>query len=329
MEDQVRWGILGTARIARNAFLPAVAEAGGVAAAVAARDGDRAAQWAHDNGVDRGVAGYQTLIDDPSIDALYIPLPNGLHAEWTIKALRAGKPVLCEKPLTAGPAEAEQVLAVAGQTGIPLWEAFVFPFHDQMTRIREMLSAGIIGDLREIQSNYHFPLRDFDHDIRMSAALAGGALYDVGCYPVWLARHLFADDPAAVQAGAVMEVGVDVATWGYLEFPGERRLLMSCGFRRAQDTYSRLLGTAGQIHLTNAFHPSAADRFEVHVAGRDPVAHPAAGPDRYSFTPAVRHIQAVVAGREAPRWLAVDTSYGSARALAALAASAAGGSESP
>jgi predicted dehydrogenase len=322
--DHVRWGILGAARIARSAFLPAVAEAGGVAAAVAARDADRAARWAHDNSVGRGAGGYQTLIDDPEIDALYIPLPNGLHAEWTIRALRAGKPVLCEKPLTASPAETEQVLAVARQTGTPLWEAFVFPFHDQMTRIREMLSGGVIGDLREIQSNYHFPLRDPGHDIRMSAALAGGALYDVGCYPVRLARHLFAADPGTVHAGAVWDPGgVDVATWGYLEFPGERRLLMSCGFRRAQDTYSRLLGTAGQIHVTNAFHPGATDRFEVRAAGRDPVTHPAAGPDRHSFTPAVRHVQAVVQGREAPRWLAVDTSYGSARALAALAASAA------
>jgi predicted dehydrogenase len=324
MTDRVRWGILGAARIARSAFLPAVAEAGGVAAAVAARDGDRAAQWARDNGVERGVCGYQTLIDDPAVDALYIPLPNGLHAEWTIRALRAGKPVLCEKPLTTSPAETEQVLAVARQTGTPLWEAFVFPFHDQMARIRDMLAAGVIGELREIQSNYHFPLRDFDHDIRMSAALGGGALYDVGCYPVRLARHLFASEPGPVQAGAVWDRGgVDVATWGYLEFPGERRLLMSCGFRRAQDTFSRLLGTAGQIHVTNAFHPGATDRFDVLAAGQAPATHPAAGPDRYSFTPAVRHVQAVVQAREAPRWLAVDTSYGSARALAALAASAA------
>jgi predicted dehydrogenase len=319
----VRWGIIGTARIARSAFLPAVAEAGGVAAAVAGRDAARTTEWARVNGVGRAVTGYQPLIDDPEVDALYIPLPNGLHAEWTIKALRAGKPVLCEKPLTGSPAETEQVLAVAGQTGTPLWEAFVFPFHDQMTRIRDLLAAEVIGELREIQSNYHFPLRDTEHDVRMSAALAGGALYDVGCYPVWLARHLFAADPETVQASAIWDPGgVDVATWGYLGFPGDRRLLMSCGFRRAQDTFSRLLGTAGQIHITNAFHPGQADRFEVLAAGRDPVSHPGAGQDRYSFTPAVRHIQAVVAGREAPRWLATDTSLGSARALSSLAASA-------
>ncbi|HEX4062617.1 MAG TPA: Gfo/Idh/MocA family oxidoreductase [Streptosporangiaceae bacterium] len=323
MQGQVRWGIIGTARIARSAFLPAVAEAGGVAAAVAGRDTARVTEWARVNGIGRAVTGYQSLIDDPEVDALYIPLPNALHAEWTIAALRAGKPVLCEKPLTGSPAETERVLTVAAQTGTPLWEAFVFPFHDQMARIRDLLAAGAIGDLREIQSNYHFPLRDTEHDIRMSAALAGGALYDVGCYPVWLARHLFAADPETVQGGVIWDPGgVDLASWGHLGFPGDRRLLMSCGFRRAQDTFSRLLGTAGQIHITNAFHPGPADRFEVHAAGRDPVVHPGAGQDRYSFTPAIRHIEAVVRHREEPRWLATGTSLGSARALADLAASA-------
>src|SRR5215813_14761096 len=133
----VRWGVIGTAGIARKNFLPAVREAGGEAAVVAGRDAERTSRWARDNAVGRAVVGYQRLIDDPGLDALYIPLPNALHAEWTIRALRVGKPVLCEKPLTATVAEAEQVLAVARETGVPLWEAFVFPFHDQMRRVTE------------------------------------------------------------------------------------------------------------------------------------------------------------------------------------------------
>jgi predicted dehydrogenase len=322
MADRVRWGIIGTASIAARAFLPAVTEAGGVAV-VAGRDAGRAAQWARENGIDRVIVGYQQLVDDPNVDAVYIPLPNSLHAEWTIKALRAGKPVLCEKPLTASPAEAEQVLAVAAQTGTPLWEAFVFPFHDQMTRIRGLLADGIIGELREIQSNFHFALGSAAARTRMSASLAGGALYDVGCYPVRLARDLFGGEHDTARAGAVWDpAGVDVETWGWLGFPGDRRLLLSCGFRRALDTFSRLVGTAGQINISNPFHPAAQDSFQVCVPGRDPVSYPGAGQDRYSFTPAVRHIQAVVAGREPPRWLATATSLGSARALADLAASA-------
>jgi hypothetical protein len=114
-----------------------------------------------------------------------------------------------------------------------------------------------------------------------------------------------------------------VATWGWLGFPGDRRLLLSCGFDKAQDTFSRLLGTAGQINLTNPFHPTPQDRFEVCVEGHEPAIHPAMGRDQQSFTPAVRHIQAVVRGEEEPRLLAVDTSLGSTKALHDLARSAA------
>ena len=323
MADRLRWGILGTAGIARKAFLPALAEAGGIAAAVASRDGDRVAGWAAEHGVERGMAGYQRLIDDPGVDAVYVALPNQLHAEWTIRALRAGKPVLCEKPLAGSLAETEQVLAAARQTGALLWEAFVFPFHDQMARVRRLLAEGEIGELQEIQSGFHFKINDAVPNIRLSAELAGGALNDVGCYPVALARHLFGTEPAAARASAVWDPGgVDLATWGYLDFPGGRRLLLSCGFRRALDTFSRLLGTAGQIDITNPFHPAAWDRFVVHLPGQDPVTHPGAGDDRYSFTAAIRHIQAAVAGQEAPRWLALDTSMGSARALDELISSA-------
>jgi predicted dehydrogenase len=320
----VRWGVMGTAGIARRNFLPAVREAGGEAAAVAGRDAERTAKWARDNGIGRAVVGYQSLIDDPGLDALYIPLPNALHAEWTIRALRAGKPVLCEKPLAGTLAEAEQVLAVARETGVPLWEAFVFPFHDQMNRVTALLAAGVIGELLEIQSCFHFAMTHPEGNIRMSAALAGGALNDVGCYPVRLARDLFGAEHTSAWAAASYDPGgVDVATWGCLGFPGGRRLLLSCGFQQAQDTFSRLMGTAGQINLTNPFHPTRQDRFEVCVEGSEAAVHPAAGPNEHSFTPAVSHIQAVVSGQEEPRLLAVDTSLGSARALHDLAGSAA------
>ena len=163
-----------------------------------------------------------------------------------------------------------------------------------------------------------------DTNIRMSAALAGGALLDVGCYPVRLARDLFAAERTSAWAAADYDPGgVNVSTWGCLGFPGGRRLLLSCGFNRAQDTFSRLLGTAGQINITNPFHPAAQDRFEVWVEGREPSVHPGTGPNQESFTPAVRHIQAVVKGEEEPRLLAIDTSLGSAQALDDLARSAA------
>jgi predicted dehydrogenase len=315
----VRWGIIGTANIARAAFLPAVRQAGGVAAAVAGRDADRARRYASEHGIERAVAGYQKLIDDPAVDALYIPLPNSLHAEWTISALRAGKPVLCEKPLCGTLAETERVLGVAAETGTPLWEAFVFPFHDQFAQVTRLLADGAIGELREIQSDFHFSLGRADN-IRLSADLAGGALNDVGCYPVRLALELFGTGHETAWATSEWGAEVDMETWGSLGFPGGRRLLLSCGMRRGYDTFSRLLGSSGQIHLTNAFHPGPADRFEVLAAGAEPRSYPAAG-EEPSFTAAVRHIQAVVRGEDAPRHLATENSLTAARALHDLHAS--------
>jgi predicted dehydrogenase len=323
MTGSVRWGIVGTAKIARTLFLPSLREAGGDPAAVVARDLSRAEQWAAANGIGRAVVGYENLIEDPEIDALYIPLPNALHGEWTIRTLRAGKPVLCEKPLTGSVAETEQVLAVARETGTPLWEAFAFPFHDQMARLRALLTEGAIGELREIQSDFYFHMSDRDTNVRMSTVLAGGALLDVGCYPVRLARDLFGAEHESAWAQADYDAGgVDQETWGYLDFPDGRHLYLSCGFGRAEDTFTRLLGTGGQINITNPFHPTAADTFEVRAAGREPVTHPGAGPNRHSFTPIIQHIQAVIRGEEAPRLQAVDTSLGSALALHDLAAAA-------
>src|SRR5580658_10761191 len=180
---QVRWGIVGTANIARAQFLPGLRQAGGIAAAVAGRDAARAAQFASDQGIERSVVGYENLVTDPDLDALYIPLPNSLHAEWTIRALEAGRPVLCEKPLCGTRPDTERVLAAARQTGTLLWEAFVFPFQPQMAAIEELVADGAIGELKEIKSNFHFMVRS-PSNIRMSRELEGGALNDVGCYPI-------------------------------------------------------------------------------------------------------------------------------------------------
>jgi predicted dehydrogenase len=322
LNGQVRWGIAGTANIARRSFLPGLRAAGGLPAAVASRDLARARDYAHANGIERAIEGYQDLIDDPDLDALYIPLPNRLHAEWTIQALRAGRPVLCEKPLCGTLAETERVLGVARETGTLLWEALVFPFHAQMQRIRGLLADGAIGELREIQSNFHFMMSS-PANIRLSRALEGGAVNDIGCYPVRLARELFGDEHESAWATARWGGdGVDVDTQGSLGFPGGRRLLLSCGFGRSLDTFSRLLGTDGQIHVSNPFHPGPDDHYEVFADGAEPRSYPGAGAEP-SFTAAITHIQDVIRGEQQPRSLAVDTSLGSAQALHDLLESAA------
>ncbi len=316
----VRWGLIGTANIARGQFLPGLRSAGGVAAAVAGRDPARTQQWASDNGVERPVTGYQALIDDPDTDVLYIALPNALHAEWTIRALEAGKPVLCEKPLCGTVPDTERVLAAARQTGTLLWEAFVFPFQPQMAAIEELVADGAIGALMEIKSNFHFMVRN-PANIRLSRELEGGALLDVGCYPVRLAQLMFGPDYENAWARAVIGGdGVDVDTWGVLGYSGGRRLMLSAGMQRSYDTATTLEGTNGQIRVTNPFHPGPADSYQVAIAGAEPrtLTAEAAEP---SFTPAIRHINAVIMGAEEPRMLALDTSLATARALNDLAQS--------
>jgi predicted dehydrogenase len=290
---------------------------------VASRELSRATEFAAANDVGRGVAGYQALIEDPGVDALYNALPNALHAEWTIRALEAGKPVLCEKPLTGTLADTERVLAVARQTGTLLWEAFVFPFHQQFRQIRELIAGGAIGELAEIKSNFHFSISDPDN-IRLSATLAGGALNDVGCYPVRLAQELFGPHDSAWARAVMGGQNVDVETWGVLGYPGGRRLMLSAGMRRGYDTFTRLEGTGGQIHISNPFHPGPGDTYQVVTTDGSP-GRVAAASGEPSFTAAIRHINAVLCGDAEPRMLATDTSLDTARALHDLSQSFAAG----
>ena len=316
----VRWGIIGTASIARGQFLPGLREAGGGRAAmVAGRELARAEAFAAEHGVDRGVEGYAAVTESPDIDAVYVAVPNSLHAEWTTRALRAGKAVLSEKPLCVGSAQTAEVLEVARATpGALLWEAFVFPFQAQHRRLTGLLAEGAIGEPAEIISAFHFrPARP--GDIRFSAGLGGGALADVGCYPIRLAHELFgaADDDLATGSAEVYgEVEVDAA--GLVPY-GSRRLLLSSGFRRSYDTFTRVLGSQGQVHLTNPFHPGPADTLTLHRPGADAIAeHPTT--DARSFTAALRHIHAALRGEAAPEHLAQDSALATARTLEAVKA---------
>ena len=318
--DPIRWGILGTAGIAESAFLPALAEAGGgEAVVVGGRDGARAGSWAAEHGVAHGVEGYATVLEDPEIEAVYVPLPNGLHAEWTIAALEAGKAVFCEKPLCSTPEETTAVLDVAAAASAPLWEAFVFPFHEQMTRAVALLGDGAIGEVREIVSRFHFQLDD-PEDVRLLAALSGGATQDVGCYPVRLARLLFDAEPdlARTIAGATWGEGVDLELWGTLVFDADRRLHLSCGFRSEYDTLTRVLGTEGELRMTNPFHPEPGDTLVVLREGETIESGVAAPSGERSFTPAIRHIHAALRGLEPPAHLAVAEAAGNAHAISAL-----------
>jgi predicted dehydrogenase len=315
--DEVRWGILGAARIAATAFLPGLSEAGGGRPAlVGARDLPRAEAWAAHHGVDRAVAGYEAVVDAPDIDAIYVALPNAHHAVWTQRALRAGKAVLCEKPLCADPIETAAVLETAVQSGSWLWEAFVFPFSVQQRRLLELVEKGAIGEVGEVQSTFHFVLSR-PGDIRLSADLGGGALADLGCYPVHCAHALLpAAGPPVVSGVATFEGSVETEATAVVAY-GPRRLVLSCGFRLARDTETRVLGTEGRIHLTNAFHPRPADTLTIVRPGVEPAVERLTT-NLWTFGPALDHIHGVLRRGKAPEHLAVDSSLRTAEVVQAV-----------
>lgn len=319
LTGEVRWGILGGARIAKSQFLPGLREAGGGRPSmVASRDLGRAEAFARDNEVDMAVEGYETVVESADIDAVYVALPNSHHAYWTQRTLQAGKVVLCEKPLCVSPAETEAVLQTAATTGALLWEAFVFPFQAQHRRLLELLASGAIGEVRELASVFHFHLSG-QGDHRLSADLGGGALADVGCYPVRLAQEVLdtRDLVPGKAVGFCIDNGaVDTESIAVISYE-DQQLVLSCGFMRAYDTFTRVLGTKGQIHLTNPFHPTTSDSLILRHEGEEMIEHPTV--DARSFTAALRHIHAVMRGDEAPAHLARESSLRSARTLEAIA----------
>lgn len=260
MGDQVRWGILSAANIAAWQFIPAVkASRRGVLEAVAARVPGRAEAYAKEHGITRVVADYAALIADPGIDAVYVPLPNALHAEWTAAAARAGKHVLCEKPLASNAMEAKAAVEVCERANVVHFESFVYRYHPQTLRVAGWLKDGAIGQVRNVHAAFHFTMAGPSRqtNIRMSAPLAGGALMDVGCYPISWLRFVFGEEPVAATARGIWDAqqGVDTHLVGMLHFSGERAGTFSCSFDSNSTLLTRIVGTAGEIVVTQPYHP--------------------------------------------------------------------------
>lgn len=314
---RARWGVLGTANIAANAFLPALREAGGRAVVVGSRTADRGKAWASQNEVERS-AGYQEVLDDPEVDAVYIALPNDLHTEWAAKAIGAGKLVLCEKPMALDAAQAGELLSGVADDAL-LWESFVFPFHPQTKLVADLTSDGRLGTVTEIVSEFHFQLRQ-SGNIRLQAERGGGALYDVGCYPVRLARLLFGSEPVAAQGSSNREVGVDIDSAAVVDFPDGRRLLLSVGLHRAASTFTRIIGTESELRLGNPFHPKPSDTVELWTGGERVESWPTATGS--AFKHAIDHLHQVLAGSAAPIHLATTDALPQALALDLVRAAA-------
>ncbi len=266
----VRIGVLGAARITPGAMIrPARNSEEAEVVAIAARDRSRADAFAAKHGVPKVFDSYTELLADPEIDAVYNPLPNGLHAEWTIAALEAGKHVLCEKPFTANAEEAEAVAAVATRTELVVMEAFHYRYHPLAHRMREIVASGELGTLERVEAALCFPLPKFS-DIRYQYDLAGGATMDVGTYTVHIVRMLAGEEPTVVSAEAKLRTpDVDRAMRAELSFPSGHTggVLCSMWSSDVLKTVARARGDRGELHVVNPTNPQMWHRLRVKVDG--------------------------------------------------------------
>lgn len=252
--NRLRIGVLGAAKIARL-FIEAVRPSRKVVVtAVASRDAARAKSFMNDTGIARVHPSYEALLADSEIDAVYVPLPNNLHAEWSIRAVRAGKHVLCEKPLAMNARDCEEMLRAAEASGRLLAEAFMYRHHPQIARVQELVRSEAIGQVMAVEASFRFPLTNVD-DVRMNAEWGGGALLDVGCYCVSASRLFLGDSPVGMTALAAYHPvkKVDTSLQGVLDYGSGRYAIISCGFDSGVHQKVVLCGTMGTIELSQPF----------------------------------------------------------------------------
>jgi predicted dehydrogenase len=251
------WGLLSTANINR-VILAAMPHSRGQMLAVGSRDEAKAKAYAEKNNIPRAYGSYEALLADPDVQVIYNGLPNGMHAEWTIKALQAGKHVLCEKPFALTLADVDAMFAAAQSAGRVLAEAFMYRHHPMILKAKELVDGGAIGTPRFLRASFSFYL-DRAYNVRWDPAIGGGALWDVGCYPMSLARYFFGA-PERVQGWQVTSPsGVDETLVGTLFFSGQRVAQIDCSFRMPYRTFAEVVGESGSIILTRPFHADADD----------------------------------------------------------------------
>jgi predicted dehydrogenase len=258
MTAPLRLGILGAARIAPNALIKPARIVNDVqVVAVGARDAVKAKAFAQKHRIPRVVDSYDALVNDPNIDAIYNPLPNSLHHEWTIKALRAGKHVLCEKPLASNEREAEEMSRAADETGRVLMEAFHYRYHPLAQRVQEILASGVLGTIRTLQADFFIPLFFRRNDIRFNYQLAGGAMMDTGCYCINLLRWL-GGEPQVLSAQPILAAPqVDRVMRAELLFERGVTGYLNCSLAAFPPVkiYAKVVGETGELGIINPFVP--------------------------------------------------------------------------
>jgi predicted dehydrogenase len=281
--DRLRWGVLSTANIGRAAVIPAIRAArNNVLVAVASREPARAQAFAAQLDIPSWHGSYEALLEDPGIDAIYIPLPNSMHRDWTIFAAERGRHILCEKPLALSEAECREMDAAAAANGVALMEAFMYRFHPRTQIVLDLVRKGTIGEVRLLHSSFTFRLTRPDN-IRLRPELGGGALMDVGCYCVNLSRTVMGSEPVEVQAFARWSTsGVDDQLVGTLRFADGALAQFDCALSVERRESYEIAGTGGSLTIPIAFLPGTLDAVieEKHGRGEERQ-HLVTGDDEY------------------------------------------------
>ncbi len=255
MPKTTRWGVLGVAHIATAKVIPAMQKSELCEiAAIASRDLAKSQAAARDLHIPRAYGSYEELLADPDIDAIYNPLPNHLHVPWSIRAAEAGKHVLCEKPIGLSAAEARELIAARNRAGVVMGEAFMVQTHPQWARTVELVRTGRIGPLRAVVGTFGYFNRDAEN-VRNIREWGGGALMDIGCYPIKTARMAFGEEPVRVAGTLVRDpdFGTDILTSAVLEFP-TGHCVFSCGTQMAPCQSMQFIGTTGRIEIEIPFN---------------------------------------------------------------------------
>ena len=268
-ERVLNWGLLSTARINRAVIPPLRSSARNRLAAVASRNQASADAYAREWKIDRALGSYETLVNDPDIDVIYVSLPNHLHAEWSIRALRAGKHVLCEKPLALRLDEVDAMAAAAKEAGRVLAEAFMYRHHPQTLQVKEIVNGGQLGRLQLIKGAFTFTLKR-EGDIRLMKETGGGSIWDVGCYPISYARMIAGTEPLEVFGWQTVGAGgADMTFVGQMRFPGEVSAQFDCGFVSPQRSYMEIIGSDGILNVPTPFKPGPAEQIVLTRGGQD------------------------------------------------------------
>lgn len=319
MSDAVRWGFLSTAKI-NDKLLPGAQASELVdVVAVASREAARAEAYARERGIERAYGSYEALLADPDVEAIYISLPNSLHVEWSVRALEAGKHVLCEKPLSRHPEALETAFDAAERADRILMEAFMYRHNPQTKRLKELVDVGAIGRLRLVRATFSFPLKD-SPNVRLDPALDGGGLMDVGCYCVSGARFLAGEPQQVCGERVLAATGVDEVFAGTMRFPGDVLAEFDCALVLPMRDELEAIGEEGSLFLDDPWH-CRSPVIELRTGGEtERISLELA--DSYRLQ--LENMSAAIRGRADPL-LGREDALGQARALQALYRAAAEG----